>query len=77
VQAAARVATAEAEDGRPEQAARFWLRLLERDRYDEHAHLGLIRAFHAAGRHGDAHRRYRLYADRMGELGLEPAPMPS
>ena len=77
VQAAARVATAESEDGRPEQAARFWLRLLERDRYDEHAHLGLIRAFHAAGRHGDAHRRYRLYADRMGELGLEPAPMPS
>lgn len=77
VQAAARVAQAEAAAGNHEQAARLWLRLLERDRYDERAHLALIRVLHRAGRHGDARRRYRGYAELMRELNVEPSPYPA
>ncbi|WP_327088470.1 winged helix-turn-helix domain-containing protein [Nonomuraea sp. NBC_01738] len=77
VQAAARLAGARAADGRYHEAARFWLRLLERDGYDERAHLGLIRALDLAGRRGDARRRYHVYAERMRELEVEPAPFPT
>ncbi|MCK2214346.1 winged helix-turn-helix domain-containing protein [Actinomadura sp. ATCC 31491] len=77
VQAAARLAAARAEEGRHEESARYWLRLLERDRYDERAHLGLVRVLDLAGRRGDARRRYHLYAERMRELEVEPAPYPS
>jgi DNA-binding SARP family transcriptional activator len=76
-QAAAQVAGAEASAGNFEQAARFWLRLLERDQYDERAHLGLVRALDAAGRRGDARRRYQAYADLMRELDIEPSPHPT
>lgn len=77
VQAAARLATARASEGRHDEAARYWLRLLERDRYDERAHLGLVRVLDSAGRRGDARRRYALYAERMRELEVEPAPYPT
>ncbi|MGW0806249.1 BTAD domain-containing putative transcriptional regulator [Nonomuraea sp. NPDC002799] len=77
VQAAARLATARADEGRHDEAARHWLRLLERDRYDERAHLGLVRVLDLAGRRGDARRRYQLYAERMRELEVEPAPYPT
>jgi len=77
VQAAARLAAARAAQGRHDEAARYWLRLLERDRYDERAHLGLVRVLDLAGRRGDARRRYRLYAERMRELEVEPAPYPT
>ncbi|MFD1546904.1 BTAD domain-containing putative transcriptional regulator [Nonomuraea guangzhouensis] len=77
VQAAARLATARAAEGRHDEAARYWLRLLERDRYDERAHLGLVRVLDSAGRRGDARRRYALYAERMRELEVEPAPYPT
>ncbi|GAA2208417.1 hypothetical protein GCM10009850_038750 [Nonomuraea monospora] len=77
VQAAARLATARAGDRRYDEAARYWLRLLERDRYDERAHLGLVRVLDLAGRRGDARRRYRLYAELMRELEVEPAPYPA
>nr|SBO91173.1 Transcriptional regulator [Nonomuraea gerenzanensis] len=77
VQAAARLALARAAEHRYDEAARYWLRLLERDRYDERAHLGLVRVLDLAGRRGDARRRYRLYAELMRELEVEPAPYPT
>ncbi|MEV1178610.1 BTAD domain-containing putative transcriptional regulator, partial [Nonomuraea sp. NPDC049784] len=76
-QAAARLATARSEERRYDEAARYWLRLLELDRYDERAHLGLVRVLDRAGRRGDARRRYHLYAERMRELEVEPAPYPA
>ncbi len=69
----AAVATAE---GAHDVAARYLLRLLERDPYDEPSHLALVTALVAAGRHGDARRRYLLYGVRMRELGVEPAAYP-
>lgn len=67
--ALAEMAAATDDHGR---AARYLLRALERDGFDERAHLGLVRAEVGARRHGDARRHYRLYAERMRELGLEP-----
>ena len=55
-----------------DDAIRLYLRLLEREPYDEAAHVDLVRALSAVGRHGDARRRYQHYADRMRELDLEP-----
>ncbi|NUW36979.1 winged helix-turn-helix domain-containing protein [Nonomuraea sp. SMC257] len=77
VQAAARLADERARRGRHDEAARYWLRLLERDPYDERAHLGLVRVLDRAGRRGDARRRYHLYAERMRELDVEPMPYPA
>jgi DNA-binding SARP family transcriptional activator len=57
-------------------AASYLLRVLERDRYDERAHLELVRALSASRRHGDARRQYRTYVARMEEIGVEPAPFP-
>jgi DNA-binding SARP family transcriptional activator len=55
-------------------AARYLRRLLERDSYDERAHLDLVRALVSAGQHGEARRCYRAYSSRMREIGAEPAP---
>jgi DNA-binding SARP family transcriptional activator/ATP/maltotriose-dependent transcriptional regulator MalT len=55
-----------------DDAIRLYLRLLEREPYDEPTHLALVRALARVGRHGDARRRYQHYADRMRELELEP-----
>ena len=55
-----------------DDAIRLYLRLLEREPYDEAAHVDLVRALSTLGRHGDARRRYQHYADRMRELDLEP-----
>jgi DNA-binding SARP family transcriptional activator len=52
------------------------LRILEIDRYDEQAHLGLVTALAGAGRHGEAHRHYLNYRRAMDDLGVEPAPFP-
>jgi DNA-binding SARP family transcriptional activator len=58
-------------------AAVDWLRrILEQDRYDEHAHLELVSALQAAARHGAAAHAYAVYAQRMGEIGVEPRPFP-
>ncbi len=62
--------------GDPGAQARYLLRLLERDPYDEGAHLALVRLLAAAGRHGEARRRYRLYSRRMEEIEVEAAPYP-
>jgi DNA-binding SARP family transcriptional activator len=57
-------------------AVRYYLRLLERDPFDEDGHLALVATLASAGRHGEARRRYRSYVARMEELDVEPAPFP-
>ena len=63
--------------GDHDTAIRCWLRILERDPYDEPAGLGLVRSAIGAGRHGEARRHYRTYVDRMRDLDVEPAPFPT
>ncbi len=65
-----------AQAGEHDRAVRYHLRVLEHDGYDEEAHLGLARVLSEAGRHGEARRRYRLYTERMAEIGVEAAPFP-
>jgi DNA-binding SARP family transcriptional activator len=57
-------------------ASQYCLRVLERDAYDETAHLTLVRALAATGSHGEARRRYRAYVSRMREIDVEPEPFP-
>jgi DNA-binding SARP family transcriptional activator len=63
-------------DGDTEAAVRHLLPILERDPYDERAHLALVGTLERAGDHGEARRRYRDYVARMTELDAEPAPFP-
>jgi ATP/maltotriose-dependent transcriptional regulator MalT/DNA-binding SARP family transcriptional activator len=76
-----RVARSLAADARAagdhDAAVRFLLRVLERDAYDEDAHLALVATFADAGRHGEARRAFRTYRARMDEIGVEPASFPS
>lgn len=79
---AAYVATAKALAGlaateSPEEACRFLLRALEREPYDEQAHLELVTRLAEAGHHGEARRAYSTYAARMAEIGLEATPYPA
>ena len=76
VQVARTLAGATAARGDHELAARYLLRVLEHDPYDEPAHLELVRAFLASGRHGQARRSYRVYSDRMTEIGVEATAFP-
>jgi DNA-binding SARP family transcriptional activator len=62
--------------GDPDTAVTNLLRILEIDRFDEEAHLGLVHALADAGRHGEAHRHYLNYRRAMDELGVEPSPFP-
>jgi DNA-binding SARP family transcriptional activator len=55
---------------------KYFLRIIERDPYDEPAHLGLVSALQEAGSHGEARRAYRAYVSRMQEIGAEPASFP-
>jgi DNA-binding SARP family transcriptional activator len=71
------LADAAVDGGDVDAATRYFLRILERDPYDEAAHLGLVGALLAAGRHGEARRRYGLYATKMDEMGVEAAPHPA
>jgi ATP/maltotriose-dependent transcriptional regulator MalT/DNA-binding SARP family transcriptional activator len=57
-------------------AVRYLRRLLERDGYDEGAHLKLVQVLLVAGQHGEAHRAYRSYSSRMSEMDVEAAPFP-
>ena len=76
--AVARALAADARSvGDADQAVRYLLRVLERDSYDERAHLDLVSALRLDGRHGEARRCYRAYAARMAELGVEAAPFAS
>lgn len=65
------------EAGDRDGAVRFLLRVLERDPFDEEAHLALVGAFAEAGRHGEARRAFRAYRARMDEIGVEPASFPA
>ena len=58
------------------EASRYLRRLLERDTYDEAAHLHLVQVLLQARQHGEAHRAYRNYASRMSEMGVEAVPFP-
>ncbi|WP_130509664.1 BTAD domain-containing putative transcriptional regulator [Krasilnikovia cinnamomea] len=58
--------------GDTDDAVRAWLRVLERDPYEEDTALRLVETLIAAGRHGEAARHHRLYAQRMRELGVAP-----
>jgi DNA-binding SARP family transcriptional activator len=60
--------------GDDEAAGRYCLRILERDPYDERAHLALVKARLAARAHGEAQRAYQRYVVRMREIGVEPTP---
>jgi ATP/maltotriose-dependent transcriptional regulator MalT/DNA-binding SARP family transcriptional activator len=64
------------EQGDHVAAARYLLRILARDAYDEQASLNLVEVLAAAGRHGEARRSYRIYARRMDEIGVEASPFP-
>jgi ATP/maltotriose-dependent transcriptional regulator MalT/DNA-binding SARP family transcriptional activator len=63
-------------EGDHEAAVRFLLRLLGCEPYDERAHLALVRALDAEGRHRDARQVYRAYDGRMDELGMPAEPYP-
>ncbi len=58
-------------------AARWSLRILEQDPYNEPAHLSLVRSMMAVGRHGTARRLYGVYVARMSELDVEPEAFPA
>jgi DNA-binding SARP family transcriptional activator len=62
--------------GEAVEAARYLRRLLERDPYDEAAHLQLVQVLFAGGQHGEARRAYRAYSSRMNELGTEAVSFP-
>jgi DNA-binding SARP family transcriptional activator/tetratricopeptide (TPR) repeat protein len=76
VEVARVLAAAVAARGERESSTRYLLRVLERDPYDEPAHLALVGSLAAAGRHGEARRFYRAYRARMREIGVESAPFP-
>jgi ATP/maltotriose-dependent transcriptional regulator MalT/DNA-binding SARP family transcriptional activator len=61
---------------RHQEVVRYSLRILDRDPYDESAHLRLVSSLAADGRHGEARRRYSLYWRRMEEIGVESASYP-
>jgi DNA-binding SARP family transcriptional activator/predicted negative regulator of RcsB-dependent stress response len=71
------LAEASAADGDTAAATGLFLRILDRDSYDERAHLGLVEVLAAAGRHGEARRRYSVYQGRMDEIGVEAAAFPA
>lgn len=66
-----------AAEGDADAATRYYLRVLERDPYDEPAHLGLVSALEFGGRHGEARRAYHAYCARMDTIGVESAPFPA
>ena len=71
------LAQADLEDGEFDGAARRYLRILERDPFNEPAHLSLVEAMVRSGRHGASRRLYGIYVSRMGELDVEPEAFPA
>jgi len=67
---------AELADGRGDDqtAIGYRLRILTHDPYDERAHLRIVAAHEAAGRHGEARRTHGRYQERMAEIGVRPRP---
>lgn len=71
------LAHAAGDAGAYDLAVQTWLRILDRDPYDEEVHLCLISVLVAARRHGQARNSYANYTRRMAELEIEPAPFPA
>jgi DNA-binding SARP family transcriptional activator len=65
------------EAGDTNAVVRYTLLLLQQDRYDEEAHLTLVKALFDAGRLGQARRRYQTYVHRMAEIGVPPRALPN
>jgi DNA-binding SARP family transcriptional activator len=70
------VADAAERSGNHLTAADAWLRILDLDRYDESANLGLVRVYRAMGAHGQSDAAYATYCARMEELGVPAAAEP-
>jgi DNA-binding SARP family transcriptional activator len=60
-----------------DSAARYYLRIIEKDGWDEGARLGLVEALERSGRHGEARRQYGAYVERMEEIGVPAAAFPA
>jgi DNA-binding SARP family transcriptional activator len=63
--------------GDHDAVVRYQLRIIERDAWDERAHLDLVACLQAVGRHGEARRRYGAYVARMREIDLPAAGFPA
>jgi ATP/maltotriose-dependent transcriptional regulator MalT/DNA-binding SARP family transcriptional activator len=59
------------------RSSKYFLRIIDRDPYDEPAHLALVEALEESGAHGEARRAYGTYVARMQEIGAEPATFPA
>ncbi len=66
-----------ADTGEEEAAARYLRRILERDPFDEDAHLNLVTRLQSSGQHGEARRAYGLYTQQMEEIDVEAMPYPA
>ena len=64
------------DEGDADRVARFALRLLRDDPYDEEAHLDLVETLLRQERFGEARRRYEIYGERMREISVAPRPFP-
>jgi DNA-binding SARP family transcriptional activator len=64
-------------DGDHDAATRHRLEVIERDPFDEAAHLALVGLLLGARRHGAARRAYARYAAWMKQIGVEPAAFPA
>jgi ATP/maltotriose-dependent transcriptional regulator MalT/DNA-binding SARP family transcriptional activator len=74
VEVARALAATAVRDGEFDAAARYSRRILERDPYDEGAHLSLVAALASSGRDQEARSCYATYTTRFDELGLEAVP---
>jgi DNA-binding SARP family transcriptional activator len=71
----ARALARHATDNADHDAARRWyLKILDRDPYDEQAHIGLMASLQACGRLGAARSAMEHYKLRMTEIGVEICP---
>jgi len=71
------LATRLRETGDTDAAVQYTLRLLRQDRYDEEAHLSLVKILFEAGRLGQARDHYSNYVRRMKEIDIQPSPPPN
>jgi DNA-binding SARP family transcriptional activator len=62
--------------GDDDGAARYLMRIIARDPYDEPAQLQRVVALARGRHHGEAREAYQAYVARMAELEIEAAPYP-
>jgi DNA-binding SARP family transcriptional activator len=63
--------------GDTDAAVQYTLRLLKKDRYDEGAHLSIVKILFDSGRLGQAKAHYNNYVRRMKEIDVQPSPPPN